>query len=139
VEYQRRVTCRRVRVVAAVAPDDGERAALRREQLASDRAKARQNRLTNMAGLNEGDRVWLYRPIRNRVKQPKYYLNRRGLPGPAAPYSEDYSGSRRQISAVPGGYSGRAALRREQCGVSRQLKRIEDVGVCGIVEDREPF
>jgi hypothetical protein len=70
-------------VVAAVAPDDGERADLRREQMASDRAKARQNRLTNMAGLNEGDRVWLNRPIRNRVKQPMYYLNRRGLPGPA--------------------------------------------------------
>jgi hypothetical protein len=44
-ECQRRVTCRRVRMVAAAAPDDRERAALRRGQLASDRMKARQKRL----------------------------------------------------------------------------------------------
>jgi hypothetical protein len=31
-ECQRRVTCRRVRIVAAAAPDDRDRAALRREQ-----------------------------------------------------------------------------------------------------------
>jgi hypothetical protein len=42
-ECQRRVTCRRVRIVAAAAPDDRERAALRREQLTSDRVEARQN------------------------------------------------------------------------------------------------
>jgi predicted RNase H-like nuclease (RuvC/YqgF family) len=35
-ECQRRVTCRRVRMVAAAAPDDRERAALRRGQLTSD-------------------------------------------------------------------------------------------------------
>jgi hypothetical protein len=36
-ECQRRVTCRRVRIVAAAAPDDREcAAALRRQQLASD-------------------------------------------------------------------------------------------------------
>jgi hypothetical protein len=82
---QRRVTCRRVRVVAAAAPDGRDRAALRREQLASDRVEARQNRLTNSAGFNEGDRVWLYRPTRNTGKTPKYHLvQRRGLPGPAA-------------------------------------------------------
>jgi hypothetical protein len=44
-ECQRRVTCRRVRMVAASAPDDRERAALRRGQLTSDRVEARQNRL----------------------------------------------------------------------------------------------
>jgi hypothetical protein len=33
-ECQRRVTCRRVRIVAAAAPDDRERTALRRGQLA---------------------------------------------------------------------------------------------------------
>jgi hypothetical protein len=32
-ECQRRVTCRRVQMVAAVAPDDRERAALRRDSL----------------------------------------------------------------------------------------------------------
>jgi hypothetical protein len=30
-------------------------------------------------------------------------------------YSGDDSGSRRQTGAISGGYSGRAALRREQC------------------------
>jgi hypothetical protein len=72
-------------VIAAAAPDGRDCAALRREQLASDRAKARQNRLTNSAGFNEGDHVWLYRPTRTRGKSSKYHLDqRRGLPGPAA-------------------------------------------------------
>jgi hypothetical protein len=35
-ECQRRVTCRRVRIVAAAAPDDRERAALRRGKLTSN-------------------------------------------------------------------------------------------------------
>jgi hypothetical protein len=82
-EGQRRVTCRRVRVVTA-APDSRDRAALRREQLASDRMKARQIRLTNSAVFNEGDRVWLYCPTRKRGKSPKYHLDQQhGLPGPA--------------------------------------------------------
>jgi hypothetical protein len=42
-EDQRSVSCRRVQVVVAAAPDSRGRAALRRKQLASDRAKARQN------------------------------------------------------------------------------------------------
>jgi hypothetical protein len=33
---------------------------------------------------------------------------------PTGPSGDD-SGSRRQADAVPGGYSGRATLRREQC------------------------
>jgi hypothetical protein len=37
-EYQPRVTCRRVRIVAAAAPDDRERAALRRVQRTRNRA-----------------------------------------------------------------------------------------------------
>jgi hypothetical protein len=45
-ECQRRVTCRRVRMVAAAAPDDRDCAALRREQLASDRVEARQRHLS---------------------------------------------------------------------------------------------
>jgi hypothetical protein len=65
-EYQRRVTCRRVRVVAAAALDDPDRAALRREQLASDRVEARQNRLIDSTGVTESDRVRPYRPARNR-------------------------------------------------------------------------
>jgi hypothetical protein len=44
-ECQRRVTCRRVRMIAAAAPDDRECAALRRGLLTSDRVEARQNRL----------------------------------------------------------------------------------------------
>jgi hypothetical protein len=80
---QRRVACWTVRAVAAAPPERRERAGLIREQLASDRMKARQKRLS--------------------------------LPGPAASYSEDDGGSCRQTGVVPGGCSGRAALRREQC------------------------
>jgi hypothetical protein len=65
-ECQRRVTCRRMRMVAAAAPYDRDRAALRREQLANDRVQARQNRLIGSAEVTEGDRVRLYRPARNR-------------------------------------------------------------------------
>jgi hypothetical protein len=77
---QRGVTRRRVRVVAAAAPDRWDRAVLRKEQMTSDRAEASQSRVTNSAGLNEGDRVWLYRPTRTRGKSPKW----RDVPGPAA-------------------------------------------------------
>jgi hypothetical protein len=53
----RRVTCRRVLVVAAAAPDDRNRVALRRELLTSNRVKARQDRLTSSVGFSEGDYV----------------------------------------------------------------------------------
>jgi hypothetical protein len=33
--------------------------------------KARYDQLANSAGFQEGDRVWLYRPIRKRGKSPK--------------------------------------------------------------------
>jgi hypothetical protein len=65
-ECQRRVTCRRVRMVAAAAPDDRVRAALRRGQLTSDRVEARQNRLIDSTGVTECDRVRPYRPARKR-------------------------------------------------------------------------
>jgi hypothetical protein len=65
-ECQRRVTCRRARMVAAAAPDDRERAALRRGRLTSDRVEARRNRLMDSAGVTEGDRLRPYRPARNR-------------------------------------------------------------------------
>jgi hypothetical protein len=79
------VTCRTVWAVAAVPADGRDREALRREHLANNRVKARQNRLTNSAGFKKGDRLWLYRPPRNRGKLPKHHLNqRRGLPGPTA-------------------------------------------------------
>jgi hypothetical protein len=65
-ECQSRVTCQRVRMVAAAAPDDQERAALRRGQLTSDRVEARQNRLIDSTGVTEGDRVRPYHPARNR-------------------------------------------------------------------------
>jgi len=47
-----------VRVVAAAATDGRDRADLRREQLASNRVKARQNRLINSAGPSKRDQVW---------------------------------------------------------------------------------
>jgi hypothetical protein len=65
-EYQCHVTCRRVRIVAAAAPDDRERAVLRRGQLTSDRVEVRQNRLIDSTGVTEGDRMRPYRPARNR-------------------------------------------------------------------------
>jgi hypothetical protein len=75
-ECQRRVTCRRVRMVPAAAPDDRERAALRRGQLNSGRVEARQNRLIvcgRTARLGSG-------------KSPKHYSDRqRGPPGPVPP------------------------------------------------------
>jgi hypothetical protein len=55
-----------VRMVAAAAPDDRERAALKRGQLTSDWVEARQNRLIDSTGVTEGDRVRPYRPARNR-------------------------------------------------------------------------
>jgi hypothetical protein len=40
-------------------------------EVASDRMKTRYDQLANSAGFQEGDRVWLYRPIRKRGKSPK--------------------------------------------------------------------
>jgi hypothetical protein len=45
--------------------------ARRHLRVASDRMKARYNRLANSAGFQEGDRVWLYRPTRSRGRSPK--------------------------------------------------------------------
>jgi hypothetical protein len=42
-QVQRRVNCRRVRVVAAAAPDIRDCAVMRRKQLACDRVKARRH------------------------------------------------------------------------------------------------
>jgi predicted RNase H-like nuclease (RuvC/YqgF family) len=84
-ECQRRVTCQRVRIVAAAAPDDRERAALRRGQLASNQVGARQNRRIDSTGVTEGDRVRPYRPARKR-KVTKHRPDRqRGPPGPVSP------------------------------------------------------
>jgi hypothetical protein len=72
-------------MVAAAAPDDREREALRRGQLTSDRVETRQNRLIDSTGVTEGDRVRPYRPARNR-KSPKHHSDRqRGPPVPALP------------------------------------------------------
>jgi hypothetical protein len=68
-ECQGRVTCRRVQVVAAAAPDDREHVALRRGQLASDRGQARQYRPIDSTGITEDDRVRPYRPARKRSHQ----------------------------------------------------------------------
>jgi hypothetical protein len=71
VEGQQRASCRRVRVVAAAAPDGRDHAGLRREQLASDRVKACQDSLASSARFSEGDHVWPYCPTWNRGKSPK--------------------------------------------------------------------
>jgi hypothetical protein len=63
-ECQRRLTCQRVRIVAAAAPDDRERAALRRGQLTSNQVEARQNRWIDSTRVTEGDRVRPYCPAR---------------------------------------------------------------------------
>jgi hypothetical protein len=88
-ECQRRVTCRRVRVVTAAAPDERERAALRRGQLTSDRAEAHQSRRIDLAGVTEGDRVRPHRPARRRKKESPLNKHRphrqRGPPGPVPP------------------------------------------------------
>jgi hypothetical protein len=84
-ECQRRVTCRRVRIVAAAAPDDRKRAALRRGQLASNQGEALQNRLIDSTGVTEGERVRPYHPDRKR-KVTKHHPDRqRGPPGPVPP------------------------------------------------------
>jgi hypothetical protein len=59
-ECQRRVTCRIVRIVAAAAPDDRERAALRRGQFTRNQVEARQNHRSDSTGVTEGDRVRPY-------------------------------------------------------------------------------
>jgi len=40
-------------------------------KVASDRMKAHYDQLANLVGFQEGDRVWLYRPIQKRGKFPK--------------------------------------------------------------------
>jgi hypothetical protein len=40
-------------------------------KLASDRMKTRYYKLANSSGYHEGDRVWLYYPIRTKGKSPK--------------------------------------------------------------------
>jgi hypothetical protein len=45
--------------------------ARRHLRVASDRMKARYDRLANSARFQEGDRVWLYRPTRTRGRSPK--------------------------------------------------------------------
>jgi hypothetical protein len=84
-ECQRRVICRRVRIVAAAAQDDRERAALRRGQLTSNQVETRQNSRIDSTGVTEGDRVRPYRPARRR-KVTKHRPDRqRGPPGSVPP------------------------------------------------------
>jgi hypothetical protein len=44
--------------------------ARRHLRVASDRMKVRYDRLSNSAGFQEGDRVWLYRPTRTKGRPP---------------------------------------------------------------------
>jgi hypothetical protein len=84
-ECQRRVTCQRVRIVAAAAPDDRERAALRWGQLTSNQVEARPNRRIDSTGVTKGDPVRPYRPARKK-KLTRHRPNRqRGPPGPVPP------------------------------------------------------
>jgi hypothetical protein len=84
-ECQRRVTCRRVEMVAAADPDDRERVALRRGQLASDLVEARQNRPIDSTGITEDDRVHPYCPARKRKVTKHRPVRQRGPPGPVPP------------------------------------------------------
>jgi hypothetical protein len=84
-ECQRRMTCRTVQMVAAADPDDRERVALRRGQLASDRGEARQNRPIDSTGITECDRVRPYRPARKRKITKHRPGRQRGPPGPVPP------------------------------------------------------
>jgi hypothetical protein len=74
------------RAVAASPVDGRDRAALRREQLASDRGKDRQNRLIISAESSKRGQVWTYRSARNGGKSPKHHSDHgRSLTGTAAP------------------------------------------------------
>jgi hypothetical protein len=42
-------------------------------KLASDQMKTRYNKLANSTSYNEGNRMWLYRPIRTKGKSPKLH------------------------------------------------------------------
>jgi hypothetical protein len=63
-ECQRRVICRRARIVTTAAPDYRERAALRKGQLTRNQLEARQKHRGDSTRDTEGDRVRLYRPAR---------------------------------------------------------------------------
>jgi hypothetical protein len=84
-ECQRRGTCRRVQVVAAAAPDDRERATLRRGQLTSSQVQARQNRRIDSTGVAECDRVRPYRPARKKKVTRRRPNRQRGPPSPVPP------------------------------------------------------
>jgi hypothetical protein len=111
-ECQRRVICRRVRLVAAADSDDRERAALRRGQLTNSQVEARQNLRIDSTGVTEGYPVRPYRPARKKkvtridsaAHQVQCHLRAKMIVahvGRLAPYLW--------------GCSGRAALRRGQC------------------------
>jgi hypothetical protein len=110
-ECRRRVTCRRVRVDAAEAQDEPERASIRKGQLTSDRSEAHQNRRIDSTGVTEGERVRPYRPARKKKVTRHRPDRQRGPPGPHQ--SEDDSVGR--LAPYLWGCSGRAALRRGQC------------------------
>jgi hypothetical protein len=78
-EVQRRVSCQRVRVVAAVAPGDSHRASLRKEQLASNQEgfPLPPGQFCRLQG--GGDQVWMYRPTRIRGKPPRLQSSVEGL------------------------------------------------------------
>jgi hypothetical protein len=86
-----------------------------RQQLkvASDRMQDCNDRVTNSAGFQEGDQVWLYPPppTRTRGKSPKF---KQRWEGPDKVISR-ISDVVWQTSAIRKGYSGRAASKMEQC------------------------
>jgi hypothetical protein len=93
---------------------------------ASDRMKARYNRLANSSGFQESDRVWLYRPTRRRgshlycshvgkASTTPYTDQRHSVPYSAGSPGKDDCGPPGQTVAMPGGYSRRMAVGRERC------------------------
>jgi hypothetical protein len=81
-------------------------------KVASDRMKARYDRLANSTGFQEGNKVWLYRPTRTRGRPPTLVTlgrpaqddhqdQRRGLPDPTTSDGEDDGGTPGQTGTMP--------------------------------------
>jgi predicted aspartyl protease len=113
-ECQRRITCRRVRIVAAAAPDDRERAAPRRGSLPAIEWK-----LARTVGSIRQESLKMIACGRT-ARLGKGSCQSVTRIDNAAPPVENDGGTLGQIGAVPGGCSGRAALRRGQMSHVRQ-------------------